>query len=95
MSNFKKIGIPVYVSPRPITPGLSTKNSEKRAHPNKGAIMMGMGTDNVIKIDFEKTTPAEFEEIVVNNSVFMINSTCGTTSEGTIESVDKFSEVNY
>ena len=33
MSNFKKIGIPVYVSPRPITPGLSTKNSEKRAHP--------------------------------------------------------------
>jgi hypothetical protein len=56
--------------------------------------MMGMGTDNVIKIDFEKTTPAEFEEIVVNNSVFMINSTCGTTSEGTIESVDKFSEVS-
>ena len=59
--------------------------------------MMGMGTDNVIKIDFEKTTPEEFEEIVVNNNVFMINSTFGTTSEGTIESVDKFSAVklNY
>ena len=57
--------------------------------------MMGMGTDNVIKIDFEKTTPQEFEDIVVKNNVFMINSTSGTTSEGTIESVEKFSGVNY
>ena len=60
---------------------------------DKGAIMMGMGTDNVIKIDFEKTTPQEFEEIVVNNNVFMINSTFGTTCEGTIETVDKFSNI--
>ena len=57
--------------------------------------MMGMGTDNVIKIDFEKTTPQEFEDIVVKNNVFMINSTSGTTSEGTIESVEKFSGGNY
>ena len=54
---------------------------------------MGMGTDNVIKIDFDTTTPEEFEEIVVRNNVFMINSTMGTTSEGIMESVDKFSKV--
>ena len=60
---------------------------------DKGAIIMGMGTDNVIKIDFDTTTPEEFEEIVVRNNVFMINSTMGTTSEGIMESVDKFSKV--
>ena len=54
---------------------------------------MGMGTDNVIKIDFDTTTPEEFEEIVVRNNVFMINSTMGTTSEGIMESVEKFSKV--
>ena len=37
---------------------------------DKGAIIMGMGTDNVIKIDFDTTTPEEFEEIVVRNNVF-------------------------
>ena len=56
--------------------------------------MMGLGTDNVIKIDYETTTPRQFEDIVVQNNIFMINSTFGTTSEGTIESVEKFSKVN-
>ena len=55
---------------------------------------MGLGTDNVIKIDYETTTPRQFEDIVVQNNIFMINSTFGTTSEGTVESVEKFSKVN-
>ena len=60
---------------------------------DKGAIMMGMGTDSVIKIDFETTTPEEFEAIVVANNVFMINSTFGTTSEGITENMDKYEKV--
>ena len=52
-----------------------------------------MGTDSVIKIDFETTTPEEFEAIVVANNVFMINSTFGTTSEGITENMDKYEKV--
>ena len=55
--------------------------------------MMGLGMDSVIKIDFEKTTPEEFERIVIEKNVFCINSTFGTTSYGTLESVKKFEEV--
>lgn len=59
----------------------------------KSCIMMGMGTDSVIEIDFNTTTTAEFEEIVLSNNVIMLNSTFGTTSEGFMENIDKFSQV--
>ena len=61
---------------------------------DKAAIMMGIGVDNVIKIDFDETTPRQLDTILKNNDVIMINSTFGTTSEGKMENLDKFAKVN-
>ena len=60
---------------------------------DKSAIMMGLGLDSVIKIDFEATSVEEFEKIVMENNVFCLNSTFGTTSYGNLESVKKFDDV--
>jgi hypothetical protein len=57
---------------------------------DKAAIMMGIGLDQVIKVDFESTTLEELEYIIINNKVFCICSTFGTTSEGILESVERF-----
>lgn len=60
---------------------------------DKSAIMMGMGTNNVIKIDYDTVTESEMEKIITENNIFMINSTFGTTSEGILESLDKFNHL--
>ena len=52
--------------------------------------MMGLGTENLIKVDYDKTTLDEVEDIFQHNNVLLIVSTFGTTSHGILENVDKF-----
>jgi glutamate decarboxylase len=56
----------------------------------KAAIMMGIGLDNVIKVDYDKISTEEFEKILNSNSVFAVCTTFGTTSEGVLESIERF-----
>lgn len=56
----------------------------------KAAIMMGIGLDNVIKVDYDKATTEDLELIISNNRVFAICTTFGTTSEGVLETIERF-----
>jgi len=60
---------------------------------DKSAIMVGLGLHHVLKVDFNQLTIADFEKIIQQNNVIMINTTFGTTCEGDLENVDKFEEI--
>lgn len=60
---------------------------------DKSAIMMGVGLDRVIKVDFDLISESELEQIIVDNNVFCVCSTFGTTSEGILESVSRFRNI--
>ena len=60
---------------------------------DEGAIMMGIGTNNVIKVDYGLITPRELVDIIEKNNIFMIISTFEVYEDGTVDTLDKFSKV--
>lgn len=60
---------------------------------DKSAIMTGIGTNNVIKLDYHNLTEKELEQVIIDNNVFFINSTFGTTCEGMMENLDRFTDI--
>ena len=57
--------------------------------------MMGIGTNNVIKVNFDMITPRELVDIIEKNKIFMIISTFDIAKDGTVDTLDKFSKVIY
>lgn len=57
---------------------------------DKAAIMMGIGVNNVIKVDYDQISTEDFESILKSHNVFCICTTFGTTSEGVLESIERF-----
>lgn len=55
--------------------------------------MMGIGTNNVIKVNFDIITPRELVDIIEKNKIFMIISTFKIANDGTVDTLDKFSKV--
>ena len=55
--------------------------------------MMGIGTNNVIKVNFDMITPRELVDIIEKNKIFMIISTFDIAKDGTVDTLDKFSKV--
>ena len=62
---------------------------------DEGALMMGIGTNNVIKVNFDMITPRELVDIIEKNKIFMIISTFDIAKDGTVDTLDKFSKVIY
>lgn len=60
---------------------------------DEGAIMMGIGTNNVVKVNFDMITPKELVDIIEKNHIFMIISTFDITEDGTVDTIDKFSKI--
>lgn len=56
--------------------------------------MMGIGTNNVIKVDFSVMTPRELVDLIQRNNIFMIISSFEVAEDGTVDTIDKFSKVN-
>jgi glutamate/tyrosine decarboxylase-like PLP-dependent enzyme len=55
--------------------------------------MMGIGTNNVVKVNFDMITPKELVDIIEKNHIFMIISTFDISEDGTVDTIDKFSKV--
>lgn len=60
---------------------------------DKSAIMIGIGLNNVIKLDYSKLSEESLEEIIKENKIFFINSTFGTTSEGIFEDINQYNNL--
>ena len=55
--------------------------------------MMGIGTNNVVKVNFDMITPRELVDIIEKNNIFMIISTFEISEDGAVDTIDKFSKV--
>ena len=55
--------------------------------------MMGIGTNNAIKVNFDMITPRELVDLIEKNNIFMIISTFEISEDGTVDNIDKFSKV--
>ena len=60
---------------------------------DEGALMMGIGTNNVVKVNFDMITPRELVDIIEKNNIFMIISTFEISEDGAVDTIDKFSKV--